>query len=253
MRNIKLTLMYDGSFFHGWQLQPGLVTVEGELRKALFRLLGEEAKPVSCSRTDAGVHANEFCCNFKTENTRDCEKLLRGLNAVLPSAVAVKGCEEVPFSFHSRYDCVAKEYIYKIWNGKSRNPFYENRAFHYPFLLDCELMDSQAKDFIGTHDFKAFCASGSSVKTTERTVFDCKVQREDELVTFSVKGSGFLYNMVRIMVGTLLSINENKTEPGTIGGIILSGKRERAGITAEACGLYLNRVFYSKEDQLEPK
>lgn len=251
MRNIKLTLTYDGSFFHGWQLQPGLVTVEGELRKALFRLLGEQAKPVSCSRTDAGVHANEFCCNFKTENKRDCEKLLRGLNAVLPPAVAVKKCEEKELSFHSRYDCVGKEYIYKIWNGKTRNPFYESRALFYPFALDSDLLDAQAKDFIGNYDFKAFCASGSSVKTTERTVFDCGVKREGELVTFFVRGNGFLYNMVRIMVGTLLCVNEGKIEPGTIKDIILSKKREKAGVTAEACGLYLNRVFYRKEDLLE--
>lgn len=251
MRNIKLTLMYDGSFFHGWQLQPGLVTVEGEMRKALLRLLGEETKPVSCSRTDAGVHANEFCCNFKTESGRECEKLLRGLNAVLPPTVAVKKCEEVPLSFHSRYDCVAKEYIYLIWNGKTRNPFYESRALFYPFALDCELLDSQAKDFIGTYDFKAFCASGSSVKTTERTVFDCGVKKEGELVTFFVRGSGFLYNMVRIMVGTLLSLNEGKIEHGTIKKIILLKDRGKAGVTAEACGLYLNRVFYGKEDSLE--
>ena len=251
MRNIKLTLNYDGSFFHGWQLQPGLVTVEGELRKALLRLLGEEAKPVSCSRTDAGVHANEFCCNFKTGNPRDCEKLLRGLNAVLPPAVAVKSCEEVPLSFHARYDCTSKEYIYKIWNGKTRNPFYESRALFYPFALDCELLDSQSKDFIGTFDFKAFCASGSSVKTTVRTVFDCGMKREDELVTFFVRGNGFLYNMVRIMVGTLLSMNEGKIEPNSIEKIILSKQREKAGVTAEACGLYLNRVFYQKEDSLE--
>ncbi len=250
MRNIKLTLTYDGSFFHGWQLQPGPVTVEGELRKALFHLLGEDAKPVSCSRTDAGVHANEFCCNFKTENERDCEKLLRGLNAVLPPAVAVKRCEEAPLSFHSRYDCVGKEYIYKIWNGKTRNPFYESRALFYPFFLDCELLDSQAKDFIGTYDFSALCASGSSVKTTERTVFDCGVKREGELVTFFVKGNGFLYNMVRIMVGTLLGVNEGKIEPGTIKKIILSKSRGKAGVTAEACGLYLNRVFYREEDLL---
>lgn len=244
MRNIKLTLMYDGTHFHGYQFQPGLVTVEGELKKALFRLLGEEAKPVSCSRTDAGVHANEFCCNFKTENGRECEKLLRGLNAVLPLGVAVTKCEDVPESFHSRYDCLGKEYIYKIWNSKVRNPFLEGHALFYPFLLDEKLLDSKAKAFIGTHDFKAFCASGSSVKTTERTVFDCSVKRDGELVVFSVSGNGFLYNMVRIMVGTLLSISEGKIEKDSIEKIILSKDRELAGVTAKPDGLYLNKVFY---------
>lgn len=250
MRNIKLTLMYDGTCFHGYQFQPGLVTVEGELRKALFRLLGEDAKPVSCSRTDAGVHANEFCCNFKTENTRENEKLLRGLNAVLPKGVAVTKCEDVREDFHSRYDCLGKEYIYKIWNSKVRNPFLEGYALHYPFLLDEKLLDSQAKQFIGTHDFKAFCASGSSVKTTERTVFDCFLKREGNLVVFGVHGNGFLYNMVRIMVGTLLSVNEGKIEKDSIQKIILSKDRELAGVTAKPDGLYLNKVFYREAKQV---
>jgi len=244
MRNIKLTLMYDGTHFHGYQFQPGLVTVEGELKKALFRILGEEVKPVSCSRTDAGVHANEFCCNFKTENERENEKLLRGLNAVLPLGVAVTKCEDVPESFHARYDSLGKEYIYKIWNAKVRNPFLEGYALHYPFKLDEKLLDAQAKQFIGTHDFKAFCASGSSVKTTERTVFDCFVKREGELVTFGVHGNGFLYNMVRIMVGTLLSVSEGKIEKDSIEKIIFSKDRELAGVTAKPDGLYLNKVFY---------
>ena len=243
-RNIKLTLMYDGSEFHGYQFQPGLVTVEGELKRAIQRILGEEAKLVSCSRTDAGVHANEFCCNFKTNSGRENEKLLRGLNAVLPFGVAVKLCEDVPESFHARYDCLGKEYIYKIWNSKTRNPFLEKRAYHYPFALDCESLDKAAKDFVGTYDFKAFCAAGSTVKTTERTVFDCGMKREDELVTFFVRGNGFLYNMVRIMVGTLLFVNEGKIKSGELKDIILSKDRRRAGKTAPPQGLYLNKVNY---------
>ena len=244
MRNIKLTLMYDGSKFHGYQLQPVLCTVEGELRAAAKRILGEEIKPVSCSRTDAGVHANMFCCNFRTESDRECEKLLHGLNAVLPKSVAVTGCEDVPESFHARYDCLGKEYIYKIWNAKERNPFLEKYALHYPFFLDCDFLNGQAKQFIGTHDFKAFCASGATVKTTVRTVFDCGVKRENDLVVFYVRGDGFLYNMVRIMAGTLLSISEGNIKKDSIGKIIESKDRSFAGVTAKADGLYLNKVFY---------
>lgn len=244
MRNIKLTLMYDGSRFHGYQLQPGLCTVEGELRAAAMRILGEEIKPVSCSRTDAGVHANMFCCNFKTESSRDCGKILRGLNAVLPQSVAVTQCVDVPADFHSRYDCLSKEYIYKIWNAEPRNPFLEGRALHYPFPLDCDFLNKQAKQFVGTHDFKAFCASGATVKTTVRTVFDCGVERDGNLVFFRVSGNGFLYNMVRIMVGTLLCISEGNIESDSIGKIIESKDRSLAGITAKAQGLYLNKVFY---------
>lgn len=244
MRNIKLTLQYDGSAFHGWQFQPNCITVEEELKKAVKHILGEEPKLHSCSRTDTGVHANMFCCNFLTENTRDCEKLMLGLNAVLPETVSVIGCCEVPLGFHSRYDCKGKEYIYKIWNSKQRNPFFNNRALHYPWSIDAEMLNNQAKAFIGTFDFSAFCASGATVKTTVRTVFDCSVKREGDLVTFSVKGDGFLYNMVRIMVGTLLDINEGKIEQNTIKAIIESGERSNAGVTAKPQGLYLNRVYY---------
>ncbi len=248
-RNIKLTLMYDGCRFHGYQFQPELVTVEGELKKALQRLIGEQVKLVSCSRTDAGVHANDFCCNFKTETTRSTEKLLCGLNAVLPPGVAVKTCEDVSEDFHSRYNCIGKEYIYKILNSKTRNPFLEGHALFYPFKLDAELLNDAAAQFIGTHDFKAFCASGSSVKTTERTVFDCFVTRDKDMVTFCVRGDGFLYNMVRIMVGTLLAVNEGKIDRFAVADVIASKDRERAGVTAKPDGLYLNRVFYSEVER----
>lgn len=243
-RNIKLTLRYDGSAFHGWQFQPNCVTVEEEMKKACARILGEQVKLHSCSRTDAGVHANMFCCNFRTDSDRDNSKLMLGLNAVLPESVAVYACDDVPDDFHARYDCKGKEYVYKIWNGAQRNPFYGNYALHFPKHLDESFLDSQAKHFIGTHDFLSFCASGSTVKSTVRTVFDCGVTREGELVIFRVRGDGFLYNMVRIMVGTLLDISNGKIEKDSIEKIILSNNRENAGITAKPQGLYLNKVFY---------
>lgn len=243
-RNLKLTLRYDGSAFHGWQFQPNCITVEEELKKACFRILGEQVKIQSCSRTDAGVHANMFCCNFKTLSQRDADKIMLGLNAVLPETVAVYGCEEVPSRFHARYDCKGKEYIYKIYNGRQRNPFYNKYALHFPRSLDEKMLDAQAKQFVGTYDFSSFCASGSTVKSTERTIYECKVMREDDLVTFSVTGNGFLYNMVRIMVGTLLDVSDGKIEKDTVKQIIEAKDREKAGVTATACGLYLNNVFY---------
>ncbi|MCM1363361.1 MAG: tRNA pseudouridine(38-40) synthase TruA [Faecalibacterium sp.] len=243
-RNIKLTLRYDGSGFHGWQFQPNCISVEQELKQACKRILGEDVKLHSCSRTDTGVHANMFCCNFHTDCLRDNYKIILGLNAVLPESIAVYGCDDVPVDFHSRYDCKGKEYIYKIWNGKQRNPFYNNYALHFPRYLDENFLNSQASQFIGTHDFSAFCASGCTVKDHVRTVYDCSVERNGELITFSVRGDGFLYNMVRIMVGTILDISDGKIEPNMISEIIDSQKREKAGITAKPQGLYLNKVFY---------
>lgn len=245
-RNIKLTLMYDGSPFHGWQMQENAVTVQGCLTEAAERIFGHKITIQGCSRTDAGVHANTFCCNFKTEKEIPCEKIKVGLNALVPESMVVLNAEEAPLSFNARFDCKGKEYIYKIWNSRQRNPFLVGKALHYPYPLDCKLLNEEAKSFLGYHDFSSFCASGSVVKDTRRTVYDCRLEREGDLVIFHVTGDGFLYNMVRIMVGTLLSINSGKIEKGTIPEIISSGDRVRAGITAKAQGLYLNKVFYDE-------
>ncbi len=250
MRNLKLTLRYDGSSFHGWQFQPNCITVEEELKKACFQILREDVKIQSCSRTDAGVHANMFCCNFKTNCERENRKIILGLNAVLPESIAVYGAEDMDEDFHARYSCKGKEYIYKIWNERQRNPFYNNYALHFPRKLDEKLLNECAKSYIGEHDFAAFCSSGSSVLSTVRTVYDCSVERQDELVIFKVRGNGFLYNMVRIMLGTLLDVNDGKIDPSSLPSIIESKKRERAGITAEAKGLYLNKVFYTEGEIL---
>lgn len=239
-----LTLRYDGTDFHGWQMQENADTVQQYLTEAAERILGEKVKINGCSRTDSGVHANMFCCNFKTGTDRDNDKILKGLNALLPDGIGVYGIEEKDLSFHARFDCRGKEYIYKIWNEKYKNPFLTSYALHYPYDLDAEMLNEQAKDFVGTHDFSAFCAAGSSVKDNVRTISECGVKREGGLVTFSVTGDGFLYNMVRIMVGTLLYINSGKIPKDTIPAIIESQDRNRAGITAKAHGLYLNKVYY---------
>lgn len=246
MRNIKLTLCYDGSAFHGYQQQDNAPTVEAALKDTLFRLIGEHVRLISCSRTDAGVHAREFVCNFRSETDRENEKLLRGLNALLPPSVAVTSCEDVPLGFHARYDCRGKEYRYRIWNAPVRSPFLEGRALHVPYALDVPAMDRAAKLFCGTHDFSAYCASGSAVKTKTRTVFDCGVSREGDLVTFCVRGDGFLYNMVRIMVGTLLALSAGKRTEEDILRSLETGERDAAGPTAGPQGLYLTKVFYEE-------
>lgn len=243
-RNLRLKLSYDGSKYHGWQVQDNAVTVQGKIEDAVEKICGKHLTVYGCSRTDAGVHANEFFCNFRTEKNIPCEVFVRALNANLPFDIAVAECEEMPLSFHSRYDCKSKEYIYKIWNSPVRNPFMINRAYHYICKIDEKALNEAARDFVGTHDFKAFCSSGSSVESTVRTVKSASVLRDGDIVTFKFEADGFLYNMVRIMVGTLLNVGEGKTDKKDIKNIILSCDRNSAGVTAPPEGLFLNKVWY---------
>lgn len=244
MRNLLLTLRYNGTAFHGWQVQPNGNTIQQELCNAFKRLSGNDENIIGCSRTDSGVHANMFCCNVRTECSVSVEKIPDALNFYLPPLIAVYDCKEVDFDFHARYDCKGKEYVYLIYNGKHRNPFYENKAMFYPYELDAEMLDNEAKSFIGVHDFSAFCSAGSEVEDKVREIYDCSVKRNGDLIEIKVSGNGFLYNMVRIIVGTLLDIQKGKIEKGSIEKIIVSCNRENAGVTAEPRGLYLNKVFY---------
>lgn len=249
MRNLLLTLCFDGGNYHGWQVQANAHSVQQALQDCCEQICGTRDNIIGCSRTDAGVHANMYCCNIRTENLISCEKLIQALNAVLPDDIAVTDCREVPYEFHARYDCVSKEYIYRIWNSPVKNPFLRGRALHYKYDLDAEMLNAQAQQFIGTYDFSAFCAAGSSVEDTVRTVFSAQVKRSGNEVVFTVRANGYLYNMVRIMVGTLLYIAQGKIERDSIGDIILARDRARAGITAAPQGLYLNKVEYAKEQQ----
>ncbi|MBQ4349211.1 MAG: tRNA pseudouridine(38-40) synthase TruA [Clostridia bacterium] len=244
MFNYKLIMSYDGTPYHGWQMQENAISVQQCLSDAIERIFGEKCTIYGSSRTDKGVHAIGFCCSFRSEKERDCEKVAYGLNAVLPETICVLSCEIASEGFNARFDAKGKEYIYKIWNSRRRNPFLIDKALHHPYPIDSEMLNIQAKGYIGTHDFSAFCASGGTTASNVRTIFDCSVEREGDLVTFRVKGDGFLYNMVRIMVGTLLDINSGKIEKDTIPDIIESKDRLRAGITAKAHGLYLNEVYY---------
>ncbi len=244
MRNLLLSLMFDGTGYHGWQVQKNAVTVQQTLQDAIERILGVRENVVGCSRTDSGVHANMFCCNMRTENEIQPEKLKTALNAVLPEDIAVTSCGEVPYTFHARYDCVSKEYKYLILNSKQRNPFYVNRALFYPYSIDADMMNTEAKAFLGLHDFSSFCAADSSVDDKARNIKSISVKRNGSFVEFTVEADGFLYNMVRIMVGTLLDISSGKIERNSISEIIESKDRKKAGKTAPACGLYLNKVNY---------
>lgn len=240
-------IKYDGRNFNGWQVQDGLRTVQSVFQETLWDVLRERVPIRGCSRTDSGVHANEFCVSFRTECAVPCDRLPHALNAKLPPDIAAFDCVPVPDGFHARYDCRGKQYRYLILNAPLRDPFWYARALWYKYPLDAAFMHEQAQDYLGTHDFSAFCSAGTDVIDKVRTVSQCAVRRldsEPDMIEFTVTADGFLYNMVRIMVGTLLHMSAGKLPPSAIPDILASGERERAGFTAAACGLYLNKVLY---------
>lgn len=249
MRNLLFKIAFEGSKFHGWQQQINAVSVQGELKAAFKRLTGESVNITGCSRTDAGVHAKEYFFNVKTESTIPVESFPAALSsAKLPGEISVVSCQEVNEDFNARFDCVKKEYIYIFENTAVPSPFLYKRACHYKYPMDADLMNRAAKLFIGEYDFSAFCAAGAQVDSKVRRIYDASVQREGDLVVFRVCANGFLYNMVRIMAGTLLYVNMGKINIGDIPAIIESKDRTKAGITAIPDGLYLNRVYFSGED-----
>ena len=244
MANYLLTLMYDGRAFHGWQVQKNAPTVQQCLQDAIEQILSVRENVTGCSRTDSGVHANMFCCNVRTDKVGDIKTFKKSLNAVLPDSVAVTDIAVADDDFHARYSCKMKEYEYLIYNADYISPFYVGRALHYPYNLDVELINRNAQSFVGTHDFSAFCASGSSVEDKTRTVKYISFEKNGDIASLKICADGFLYNMVRIIVGTLLDINSHKIADGSIPSIIDSKDRANAGFTADGCGLYLNKVFY---------
>lgn len=248
LRNLLVTIAYDGKNYHGWQIQENALSVQEVFQRALFRVTECPVDIKGCSRTDSGVHANQYCISVKLEHGIPCERLLAALNRFLPKDMAVLSCKEVPLSFHARYSCTGKEYVYQIWNHPVRNPFLDGYAYHYWYPLDVELLNRSAQAYVGAHDFTSFCTldarkAGNLVRTVRRF----EVKREGSMVTMTVEADGFLYNMVRIMVGTLLRIAQGKFAPDSIPAILEAKNRAKAGPTAQPCGLYLNRVFYDEE------
>ncbi len=245
MRNLLLTLSYCGKNLHGWQIQENALTVQEVFQDALWQIIHEHPDIKGCSRTDSGVHANMYCVSMKIEHPITEDHLMMAMNRYLPDDVAVWAVREVGEDFHARYSCKGKEYIYKIWNSRVRNPFLNGLSLHYRYEMDVEKLCREAQAFVGTHDFTSFCTLDKREKGDfTRTVHYFDVKREGELVTMTVAADGFLYNMVRIMVGTLLAINNGRIPYGTLSDIIKAENRSAAGPTAPPCGLYLNKVFY---------
>ena len=245
LRNILITISYDGSKYHGWQIQHNAITVQEFFQNALYAVIGDKPDIKACSRTDSGVHAEMFCISTKISHPIPAIRLKAALNSHLPDSVVVLDVKEVPLDFHARYNAKGKRYIYRVLNRSERDPFYIGRALHYRYSLDAELLNKASKAYIGTHDFTSFCTLDKREKGDfVRTIYDFSVTRKGDIVEFTVEGNGFLYNMVRIMVGTLLSINEGKLAPDSISDIIKAESRDSAGPTAPPQGLYLNEVFY---------
>ena len=247
MRNIKLVIEYDGKDFNGWQKQPTKLNIQGEIEKAIKQITGEEVDLTASGRTDAGVHALGQVANFKTNSNIPIEKIPIALNSNLKKSIVIKSAEEVEERFHSRLNCKRKTYRYIINNSKYGTAIYRNLETHIPMKLDIQKMQEAVKYFEGEHDFKAFKASGTSSKSSVRTIYKAEViDAGNERIYIELTGNGFLYNMVRIIAGTLVEVGLGKIEPNEIKTIIESKKRENAGKTLPPQGLYLVNVEYEK-------
>ena len=245
MRNIKLTIEYDGKEFNGWQKQPNKLNIQGEIERAIKQITGEEVDLIASGRTDAGVHALGQVANFKTNSNIPIEKIPIALNSNLKKSIVIKSAEEVEERFHSRLNCKRKTYRYIINNSRYGTAIYRNLETHIPMKLDIQKMQEAVKYFEGEHDFKAFKASGTSSKSSVRTIYKAEViDAGNERIYIELTGSGFLYNMVRIISGTLVEVGLGKIEPSEIQTIIESQKRENAGKTLPPQGLYLVNVEY---------
>ncbi len=239
---------YRGTNYHGFQIQNNAVTVQEVLQKGVSVVLNEKVSIIGCSRTDTGVHANQFCFNVHTNSQINTRGFIRGVNGHLPDDISILSCEEVPENFHARFDCKGKEYIYKIHCSESKNPFASDLMLHYRRKLDLDAIRKASSYFVGTHDFSSFCADCTNVSTTIRTIYSLEIENYGDTVIVLVKGDGFLYNMIRIIVGTLIDVSEGRFLPDDIPEIITAKNRLRAGRTAMAHGLYLNRVFYNEKE-----
>lgn len=245
--NYKLKLMYDGTHYAGWQRQQNAVTIQGELEKALSVITREAVSTVGVSRTDAGVHAACFTANVRLAHEIDSYKLFRGANALLPADIRLISAEPCNENFNARFDAVKKTYLYRIDPTPHGNVFYRNYAWHVPQALDLANMKKAADCFLGSHDFSGFMAQGGSSKTFTRTIFESSFSEEGGLLVYRITGNGFLYNMVRIISGTLVAVGKGKIDPDDIPAIILSKDRTRAGMTAPAHGLTLLLAEYDDE------
>ena len=245
-QNIKLIIEYDGTRYHGWQRQKNAISVQEEIETAIYKLTGEKCVLHASGRTDVGVHALGQTAHFHTSSRIPADKVSFALNSLLPDDIVIFHSEQVEPAFHARFDAAGKKYRYLIFNSRQPSAFQKNRACHVPVTLDLEKMQAAAEILKGYHNFRAFCASGSKTKTFEREIFDIQVCKEEKLIKLEVVGSGFLYNMVRIIAATLIEIGAGKRSLEDVQKAVETGQRHFAGKTVPAQGLYLVEVYYGQ-------
>ena len=246
-RNLALKLMYNGTAYHGWQVQKNAVTVAETLEKALSTVVCHPVKCTGAGRTDAGVHAETYIANFRTTSSIPCDRIPLAVNTRLPRDIVVVKATQVPDSFNAIGSCLRKEYTYRIYNSRLGNPFFVDRAWFYPKHLDEAVMQRAADQFVGTHDFRAVRSVGTETRTTVRTVYYFDVSRTGDLIECRVCANGFLYNMVRAMAGTIVYAAEGKLAPEDIPAILASGNRTLAGPTVPPGGLYMTKLWYEED------
>lgn len=244
MKRILLTISYNGEAYHGWQIQPNAVTIQEVIQDSLLKVLGKETAVSGCSRTDTGVHAKMFCCHLDCDDNIPPEAFLKGLNSVLPKDIAVFDAEVVDNNFHARFNAKGKTYIYNISNEGLKNPFLAPFVWQIERPLDIAKMNEFCSNIVGTHDFYGFSSSGRTVEDTVRTVTECTVFMENNLIKFKITADGFLYNMVRIIVGTAVEVSDGRLKPSCANEVFETKRRDKAGVTAPAQGLFLEKVYY---------
>lgn len=244
MKRILLTISYDGTNYSGWQKQKNAVTVQGEFDKACSTLFKTDIESIGASRTDAGVHALGQRAVIDVDTSIPAEKIPLALNPLLPDDIVVTHAEEVGADFNPRFKALKKTYEYSIYNAPFRNPIYRNYSEYVRYELDLDSMRTACEAFVGEHDFRAFCASGNSSKTTVRTIYSLDIEKDGDFIKIRVTGNGFLYNMVRIIAGTLIYVGEGRIAPDDLPEIIASGDRRKAGKTAGPSGLVLVKIMY---------
>lgn len=243
-RNIKLTLEYDGTNYGGWQRQKNTIAIQQVLEAAINNITKEKIEVVGCSRTDAGVHARGYVANFYTASLLRDDRFIGAINSQLPEDIVVLNAEEVDEAFHSRYNSIGKTYSYTILNRMQPSAIQRNYAYYYRYKLDINAMKIGAQYLIGKHDFSAFKNTGSSVKTSVRTITELDIYKENDIIKIYASADGFLYNMVRIIVGTLRDVGIGKINPEEVKSILISKERVKAGKSVPPQGLCLEKVYY---------
>lgn len=249
MKRVKLTVAYDGTAYCGWQVQPNGITIEEVLNKKLSAMTGENIVIIGASRTDSGVHARGNVAVFDTESPIPAERMAYALNRKLPEDIVIVKSEEVPVDWHPRYQDCTKTYEYHIWNAEVPEPTRRHTTYHVSYKLDIEKMRRAAEYLVGEHDFVSFCSIHKNVKTTVRTIYELTIEQKNEELVIRIRGNGFLYNMVRIIVGTLLRVGRNFYTPEQVKEILEAKNREAAGVTAPPQGLVLVEIKYEEESE----